>query len=111
MASSGYAPPEQYGIGGQQGPWSDLFGLGAVAYRCVTGASPVDSLRRLRSDPLVPSEIAAEGKYDPGLLRTIDWMLNVGESTRPRSANQVRDALLGMPEIDKESESNSGSLA
>src|SRR5580704_2468979 len=71
IAAPGYSPPEQYGVGGRQGPWTDLYALGAIAYRCVTGETPADSLRRLRTDPLVPATKAAAGKYDVGILRAI----------------------------------------
>jgi serine/threonine protein kinase len=94
IVARGYSPPEQYGIGGQYGPWTDLYALGAIAYRCVTGAAPVDSLARLRKDPLIPAIEAGAGKYDPGLLRTIDWMLKINESARPGSVAQVQAALL-----------------
>jgi hypothetical protein len=95
IAAPGYSPPEQYGVGGQQGPWTDIYALGAIGYRCVTGAAPLDSLRRLRNDPLVPAGKAAAGKYSPALLRTIDWMLAVNEADRPASTQEIRDALGG----------------
>ena len=95
IATAGYAPPEQYGLDGQQGPWSDLYALGAIAYRAVSGVAPADSLRRLRNDPLVPAVVAGAGKYDEALLRTIDWMLKIDEADRPASVAQVREALSG----------------
>jgi hypothetical protein len=95
IAAPGYSPPEQYGVGGQQGPWTDIYALGAIAYRCITGAAPPDSLRRLRKDPLVPAEIAGAKKYSRPLLQTIDWMLALNEAERPASTQQVRDALGG----------------
>jgi hypothetical protein len=61
----------------------------------VTGAPPPDSLRRLRKDPLVPAVKAAAGQYDPVLLQTIDWMLEVNEADRPASAAQIAKALEG----------------
>jgi serine/threonine protein kinase len=94
IATAGYAPPEQYGVG-QQGPWSDLYALGAIAYRAVTGTAPVISLQRLRTDPLVPATQAARGRYDPALLGAIDWMMMVDETQRATSVHDVRAALAG----------------
>jgi TPR repeat protein/serine/threonine protein kinase len=93
IATPGYTPPEQYGVGGQQGPWTDLYALGAILYRCVTATAPVDSLHRLRHDPLVPAAVAAAGGYDAALLGTIDWMLRIDEAERPASVSAVREAL------------------
>jgi serine/threonine protein kinase len=95
IASPGYSSPEQYGVGGQQGPWTDIYALGAIAYRAISGAAPADSLRRLRKDPLVPATEAGKEKYDIALLRTIDWMLKIDEAERPASVEQVREALQG----------------
>ena len=93
IAAGNYTPPEQWGAGGQQGPWSDLYALGAIAYRCVTGTAPPMSLQRLRTDPLVPAAAVAKGKFDPGLLLTIDsgcWpsMRPSGRFQSPRFATQ-----------------------
>ncbi len=93
IAAPGYSPPEQYGVAGRNGPWTDLYALGAVAYRCATGKAPVDSLRRLRDDPLIPASEAVAGAYSANLLRTIDWMLEINDTDRPASVAEVRDAL------------------
>ena len=36
----GYTSPEQYTITGWQGPWTDVFGISATLYRCLTGTRP-----------------------------------------------------------------------
>jgi serine/threonine protein kinase len=91
IATAGYSPPEQ-SIGGQQGPWTDLYALGAIAYRIVSGSTPPDSLRRLRRDPLVPAS-SLDVEYDPDILRTIDWMIKIDEAERPISVDAVRASL------------------
>jgi hypothetical protein len=92
-AGSPYSPPEHYGAGGQQGPWSDLYTLGAIAYHCATGSPPPDSPRRLRNDHYVPAVIAAPRTFDKAFLSAIDWMLKVEKADRPQSVAQLRLAL------------------
>ena len=42
----GYAPIEQYQHRGQ-GPWTDVYGLAATIYYCLTGKTPPQALDRL----------------------------------------------------------------
>ncbi|HKS70484.1 MAG TPA: protein kinase, partial [Ktedonobacterales bacterium] len=48
--TEGYAPPEQYAAGGQTGPWSDVYGLGATLYHLVTGRVPPTAVERVALD-------------------------------------------------------------
>ncbi len=50
----GFAPKEQYTRHGRQGPFTDVYTVGASFYFAVTGKRPPDSIDRLEEDDLVP---------------------------------------------------------
>lgn len=54
----GFAPPEQYEKVNKQGPWTDIYALGATLYYIITGTKPEESTNRKISDKLpYPHEI------------------------------------------------------
>lgn len=49
----GFAPPEQYSSARRNGSWTDVYGISAVLYRCLTGITPPTAPERLIEDTLV----------------------------------------------------------
>src|SRR5688500_7341360 len=95
IVSAGYAPFEQYTTRGNQGPWTDIYGLGGVLYRATTGERPPDSPDRIRDDPYVSAREAAAGKYSDTLLAAIDTALAVDEAQRPQTVAEWRTLFEG----------------
>ena len=50
----GFSPPEQYQSVSKQGPWTDVYALGATLYYMATGKKPIESTNRKTKDDLVP---------------------------------------------------------
>ncbi len=87
--SEGYAAPEQTTDDGIIGPWTDIYGLAATLYRCVTGRIPASANNRQKmlasgdADPLTPfSELAPAGLYG-GLTDAVELGLRVQSQERP----------------------------
>ena len=50
ILKQGYAPLEQYQKKGKQGPWTDIYALGATVYTALTGELLLDPMTRLEDD-------------------------------------------------------------
>lgn len=91
----GYAPIEQYDEipGMKQGPWTDLYALGAVIHTAIHGRPPPPSVGRLVQDAWVPLSHSAAGRYSAGFLAAVDAVLAARPEARPRSVVQWRAML------------------
>ena len=93
IVTPGYAPIEQYSTRAAQGAWTDIYALGGVCYRALTGESPFDATDRMRNDPLIPVAQRCAGKASPEFLAGIDAALSVDAPDRPQSIAAWREFL------------------
>jgi len=99
MLTPGYAPFEQYSKGDKQGPWSDIYALGATMYHCIVGAAPTPATDRLTSiyddepDPVAQALKIIAPRCSPVFIKTIEWMLKPHAKDRPKDAQAVLNVL------------------
>jgi formylglycine-generating enzyme required for sulfatase activity/serine/threonine protein kinase len=85
--SPAYAAAEQIHPIGDQGPWTDIYALGATLYRAIIGVVPTNAAKRLQGETYRPATKAAPS-YSPSLLNAIDAALELYPSDRPQSVSQ-----------------------
>jgi non-specific serine/threonine protein kinase len=93
----GYAPIEQYADDGAmpQGAWTDIYQLGAMLYKAITGKVPATSVARMINDPirmLTPTQYPG---YSAQFLRGVHQALSVRPEDRPQSIAELK-SLLGV---------------
>jgi len=92
-----YAPIEQYAEAGgvKQGPWTDLYALGATLHYMLLARPPEPATARAVSDdatPLAGQKIDGCGE---SFLHIVDWMLAPRPTDRPQSVAALRAVLDG----------------
>ena len=115
--TEGYAALEQV-ADGRLGPWTDLYGYGAVLWRMVAGGnrpweppnpvkveSRANAWVREADDPLPTAKELGSGRFAEGLLETIDGCLQLRDTERLGDTERVVELLQASGDRDRVSTS------
>jgi len=99
ILTPGYAPKEQYSSKSKQASYTDIYAIGAVMYKMVTDATPVESSERANAitddepDPHIKLSEMNYPNYSDNFKKAIDWAMEFKPKDRPQSVKELQNAL------------------
>lgn len=106
VVTPGYAPIEQYFSDGRQGPWTDIYAIGATMYHCATGVAPLVATERLaliqdkQADPVARAADLLRNRFSGPFLDALVSMMQPNARDRPQSVDAVLELLQAGSEPD-----------
>ena len=95
----GYAAPEQYAVAEFDGKYTDIYSLGALFYRALTGHTPLAANLRRMNDNMLPAHRV--NRELPGYVSTaIGRAMRLNPSERPQSASDLLAAITTPTRLD-----------
>jgi serine/threonine protein kinase len=92
-----YAPIEQYAeaVTLRQGPWTDLYALGAVVYYLLRGTPPPPATARAVQDDVPLLHAHENPAMSEPFLAAVEWALAIRPADRPQNIAALREVLEG----------------
>jgi hypothetical protein len=108
--SPGFAPPEQYMAKGRTDARTDIYGLGATLYACLTGKDPPEAPSRLLAETgatgqalISPRDMVRDGSISEMTDRIVVKTLELSSAARYQSAAELRaDLRLALQRLNQQ---------
>lgn len=105
VVKPGFAPVEQYNKVNTQGPWTDIYALGAMMYMMLTGIKPDESTNRAIEDTVQPPHVL-DSEIPEYLSNVVMKAMAMNPVLRFQSIGDMEKALLQQkkvhsPEVDQ----------
>ena len=109
ILKEGYAPEEQYRSRGKQGPWTDVYAIGATLFRAITGEVPMSSLDRLGDEHDTVGTTIKGIRLPENIESALLKALSVRASGRYQTMDEFTDALMNVGSSGKQGDGSGGS--